>query len=411
MGPTGLLTATIEIADPIVMITLLLMVAKIFGYMATRVNQPKILGEIMAGVLLGPSIMNIIAPNQLLETLGELGIFFFMFLIGFRINLKQFIQLGKHAIGVAIAGIIIPLCLGAWLASSIGMHPIVALLFGISLSVTAVAVSADILVEFNMLEKFAGRMILEAGVFSDIIGLFALSFLIAVAQAGEAIGGSIFSGFLLLVAKIVGFFVILTIVGVVAVPRLVDTFENSRTGFFSFVTIFILLLAILSRISGLSGIIGTFLGGMIIRYALLRHKEVVGHQIYEEFEALSLGLLTPLFFIWVGVLVNISVLSTAPVLFILVLAIAVVGKIAGCGIAVKAMKRDWKDALTVGIGMNGRGEVELVVASLCRRLGFFDETIFSIVVLMALATTFMTPILLEIVLKKHPEAIPAIEPV
>jgi len=387
----------IPLQDPIFLILLLLAAAKTFGAITKRFGQSRLLGEILAGVVLGPMVLNIAHTGPLLETLAELGIFFLMFIIGLRIELDELFKVGRLAVLVAIGGIVLPLTLGYGIGMIFGLGLVTSLFLGAALSITAVGVTSTLLDEFNLLTSVSGRTILGAAVVDDILGMIVLSVIFAL-RAGEA-GSSILytlgsTFFLVLV-----FFIIAFVAGYYALPAVLNAQMNhhnelkNRRKAFTIIIVFTLVLAVAARLVGLHGVIGAFIAGVSIHHALGRGR--LEEMIYEELSVISFGLMTPLFFIWVGMQMSFGSIAQAPLFAIFVILAAIVGKVVGCGGMAYLSTKNTKRALFIGIGMNGRAAIELIIAELGRRLGVFSDTVFSTIVLMALVTTIITPVLLK----------------
>ena len=386
--------------DPILLILLLLAMAKLFGYLSKKLGQPEMLGEIMAGVLMGPMLLNVVVAGPFLETMAELGIFFLMFIIGLRTELKGLVKVGRTAALVALGGITVPMLLGYLVGTGFGLSPYVSLFLGTTLAITAVAVSGELLSEFNLVTSVSGRTILGAAVVDDILGMVVLSLIISL-HAG---GGAPFLYTLgITLAMVAVFFIIAFISGYHIIPRLIgsqmdshDDLRNRKT-IFTIIILFTLVLAVAARLAGLHGVIGAFIAGVSIRHALGRGK--LESLIYDELSVISFGLMTPFFFIWLGLLISFGAVSQAPLFAVLLIIAAIAGKVVGCGGASYLMTKNPRRSLFIGIGMNGRGAVGLIIAELGRRMGVFNDAVFSAIVLMAFVTTIITPILMKQLIK------------
>lgn len=388
--------------DPILLILLLLAAAKLFGYIAKRLGQPQMLGEIVTGIILGPMVLGVARVAPFLETMAELGIFFLMFIIGLRTDLKELLKVGWVSSFVALGGIALPMLFGYGIGMLFGFPPVTALFIGVALSITAVAVSGDLLAEFNLLTSTSGRTIIGAAVVDDILGMIALSLILAL-TAGAA-GFSIFHTVVFTLIQVLLFFIVAFIAGYYILPRILNSQINShdhlgnRKKIFTIIIMFTLLLAVTARLVGLHGVVGAFIAGLSIHHALGRGN--LEEMIYDELSVVSSGLMTPLFFIWLGMLFNFSAIFSAPLFTFLLILAAIAGKIIGCGGTAYLMTKNLKRSLFIGIGMNGRGAVELIIAELGRRLGLFDNTVFSAIILMAFITTILTPPLMKALVKK-----------
>lgn len=387
----------IPLQDPIFLILLLLTAAKAFGAITKKMGQSRLLGEISAGILMGPMVLNLAHTGPFLETLAELGIFFLMFIIGLRIDLRELFKVGRLAFLVALGGIALPLALGYGIGALFGLSLITSLFLGAALSITSVGVTSSLLEEFGLTTSVSGRTIIGAAVVDDILGMVVLSIIFAL-RAGDA-GASILLtlGNTLLLVLI--FFTVAFVAGSYVLPAVLNAqmtthneLQNRRRAF-TLMIVFMLVLAVTARLVGLHGVIGAFIAGVSIHHALGRGR--IEEMIYEELSVVSFGLMTPLFFIWVGMQMSFGSLLVSPFFVIFVILAATVGKVAGCGGMAYLATKNTKRSLFIGIGMNGRAAIELIIAELGRRLGVFNDTVFSAIVLMALVTTIITPILLK----------------
>jgi len=390
-----------EILDPFLIFFVALIGAKIFGQIAKKIGQPSMIGHLLAGIILGPAVLSIVKPVGLIELFAELGIFFLMFLAGMEVELRKLWSATKPALYTAVGGIVLPVILGFGVGKLFGFENISSLFLGACLAITSIAMSADLLVEFKKMNTFMGETLIGAAIIDNIFGLMLLSLLAGISQAGTvAAQVSAITGFASLAFKIVAFFLIAVFMGYWIMPGLLrhHGLLDDRETLFTFALVFALTLGITARLVGLHGIIGAFIAGLFIRDAMGTGK--VEEKLFDEFEAISIGLFTPFFFLWLGLMVNMQMLLIAPLLTIIIIGAAISGKFLGCtgGALLAKLKR--KDSLLVGIGMNGRGAVELVVAELGRKAGILNDTLFAVIVIMALVTTFITPILFKRTLRK-----------
>ncbi len=392
--------------DLLLSVLVILVAARLFGEVAERLGQPCIIGQIIAGVVLGPGLMNLIVPGPETESLAMLGIFFLMFIAGMEINPERMMRTGRVASAVAGGGIIIPLVLGFGLGILFGPYFIPgfslvhALILGVCLSISAVGASEETLMELRKMKSQLGQIIVEAGVIDDVIGLLILSVITSMIKAG--LGNALFSVAGILVDVVI-FFAIFGFVGVFIFPRLLKWAGKLKSpqSLFGITIILVILYSVSSEYLLGSGIIGAFMAGVFTRYATEKHVEIE-NALLDRFSSLALGLLTPLFFVWIGIQLSPGIITESSLLFFAVLVIlaAVSGKLIGAYIPSRLSGFRGRESLTIGFGMNSRGAVELVIAGIALQGALITQELFSIIVVMALVTTIIAPAAMKALLKK-----------
>jgi Kef-type K+ transport system membrane component KefB len=383
-------------------ILIILVAARAFGEIAERAGQPSIVGQILAGVIIGPFAFNFLSPTAEIQSLAFIGVFFLMFVAGMEINPKDFVKTSKYAIAAASGGVALPILLGVGVGLTLGpmfipgFSTAESLILGLCLSITAVGVSVDTLLELGKLKTDVGETIIEAGVIDDITGLVGLAVITTVlGMHADMVAVSVPA----VLANIVLFFSLFTFIGVYLFPKLLGAASRFRgpEPLFASAVIITLFYAFFSENLVGSGIVGAFMAGVFTRHAVENHPKVE-RGLLGKFTSLSNGMLSPIFFVWVGLLMS-PVIFTEMGVFVfalIVIGIAVIGKIGGAGLGSHAAGLPWKKSLQVGAGMNGRGAVELVIAGIALNEALISHSVFSVIVLMALVTTLMTPVLLEI---------------
>ncbi|HTB32580.1 MAG TPA: cation:proton antiporter [Bacteroidia bacterium] len=384
-------------------ILLIIIASRIFSFILTLIGQPSVVGEILAGIFLGPSAMGLLFPgffhfifpdNSLgtLQFLSQIGLAFFMFIIGMELDLTIIRSKARDALFVSNVSIAIPFLLGVGLAyylygtyapSGIGFLAF-CLFIGISLSITAFPVLARILQERGMTKTPVGSMAIICAATNDVIGWCILAAVIAIAKAG-AIASSLFTIILSML------FVTLMIRGVK--PLLAKLFSkqvnNEDPGKLTVALSFLTLLcsAYIAELIGIHALFGAFLAGVI-----MPQNNNFKLKITEKLEDVSLLVLLPIFFAFTGLRTQIGLLndSQAWTTFALVLLVAVGGKFGGSMFASKFAGQSWKNSIMLGALMNTRGLMELIVLNIGYDLGILSPQIFAMMVLMALATTLMT---------------------
>jgi Kef-type K+ transport system membrane component KefB len=374
----------------------MLVAAKLLGELAERVGQPAVLGELVAGVLLGGSVLGVVpaggAAGELIHVLAELGVLLLLFEIGLETDLREMFRVGSASLAVAVVGVVVPFGLG-YVYWAYLPHPLAgqgdlttaAIFVGATLTATSVGITARVLSDLGRLATQEARVIIGAAVIDDVLGLVILSVVSGVA-AGAAVSAV---GVLRTLGVAVGFLVAAVLVGRFLVPRLFDLVVRMRVRYvlLVFAFAFALGLAALAALAGSALIIGAFAAGIILSGT--NQFDTIEHEVRPV-----ASIFTPIFFVSVGASVDLRLLDpTSPsargtlvVAGALVL-IAIVGKlVAGWAAPWVPMRR-----LVVGVGMVPRGEVGLIFADIGLRSGVLTESVFGAVLLMIMATTFVAP--------------------
>jgi Kef-type K+ transport system membrane component KefB len=360
--------------------------AKLLAEVCERFGQPGIVGEIIAGILIGPSVLNWIQPNDILHALSELGVMFLLFRVGLEVKASELMQVGPTAFLVATLGVIVPFFLGWGIMLAWGYPQIECVFMGAAMVATSVGITAQVLNAKGLLHLASSKIILGAAVIDDILGLLVLA-MVSSAAKGKinfveiGITAVLALGFTLIVAKW----------GTTAMGRLLPRAEaRLRAGEIQFNLALVLLfgLSVLAVYAGVAAIIGAFLAGMAL-------AESVNHRVHDLAHGIT-ELLVPFFLAGIGLALDISVFA-APGLLALALVIlvaAVLSKLAGCGIGAFRLGR--RDMFRIGAGMVPRGEVGMVVAQIGFSMGVIEKSIYGVAVFMAVATTIVAPPLLKI---------------
>jgi Na+:H+ antiporter len=360
--------------------------AKLLAEIFERLHQPGIIGEILAGVVIGPSLLGWIGPNENLSFLAELGVMFLLFRVGLEVKVSGLKQVGGTGALVGVLGVALPFAAGWGLLRLWGKPEMECLFVGAALTATSVGITAQVLASKGLLNQTASKIILAAAVIDDVLALLVLGVVSSVADRNvnllELLLTTLFAaGFILLIA---GW-------GSQAARRLIPQLRGQlRIGESQFALAMILLfgLAALSERAGVAPMIGAFLAGMSMAEALPARVHALAQGITE--------LLVPFFLAGIGLRFSLQAFSSRStlILAVLVLATAVVAKVAGCGIG--ALKHGRPVALRVAFGMIPRGEFCMVVAQAGLSLKAIPPDTYGIVVFMAVAATLLTPPLLKL---------------
>jgi len=409
-----------EALNVLLIILILLVVTRTFAELAERAKLPALVGELVAGVLLGlllhrfqslvPSIW-FDANGELFAGLADLGMFFLMLLAGIRMEPLDFARSSKSAISIAIGGMLIPVAAGFSLGVLVlpeSSHKVAQCLFlGVALAITAVPVAVRMFMDLGALESRVGKAVIAAAIWDDVLSLFLMALLLA-AISGNGSGAFNFSDLLPVVGKVLLFFVVTLPVGLYVFPRIGRYFKylSFPEVDFSMLLIGALAYGVFAEFMGLHIIIGAFLAGMFF------HPKNVDVEIYDRVEqqmsGLTRGLLAPIFFVFVGFSLDVSAVSEVPVFTISLTLLALASKAIGSGFPAYWSGFSKRESVLVGIGMSGRGAVELIIAGVALEAGLFSQPttpdaivqgLFSAIVIMAIVTTIATPIALRLLWK------------
>jgi Kef-type K+ transport system membrane component KefB len=398
------------------LILALLLITRVFAELAERANLPAIVGELVAGVALGFVLQGSLEPLAILSSacesetftaLASLGMFFLMLLVGIRMEPLDFARTSKMAIGVALGGMIVPVAAGFALGIAVlpdSPYKLVQSLFlGTALAITAVPVAVRIFMDLGQLDSPVGQTVIAAALWDDLLSLFLLAVLLA-ALGGQASGVDQLQAAFLLLGNVLAFFAITIPVGLYVFPfvgRYLRHLHFPEVDF-SMLLIAALAYAVFAELMGLHFIIGAFVAGIFF------HPNVVDVDVYERVEqqmsGITRGFLAPIFFVSVGLYLDFSAISQVPGFVTVLILIAFTSKLVGAGLPAYWVGHSKREALMVGIGMSGRGAVELIVAGVALEAGLFlqpyptppiVESLFSAIVVMALVTTIATPVLLH----------------
>ena len=386
-------------ADLFFSIVIILVSARILGEVAQRFHQPALVGEILAGIILGPSLLLIVVPNEDLAVLSELAVFFLMFLAGLEMHPEEIKKAGKSAIIISTIAFVLPLLGGVGISLLFQLNTIQAMFMGLLLSITAVPVSAIILMELGIIRTRLGNAVMTSAVINDIFSLVILSIILQlnnIDNLGQmnytAIGFSVIN----IGSFVGGIFMIDLLFRKTShwLPkRISPLFSKMKTkeAAFGMLLITTITISLVAQEAGLHFIIGTFFSGLIV------YKQIIGKKnfdrVYGIVSAISFGFFAPIFFALIGIQFNAQSLLNAMPLFLSLLAVAIIGKVAGGSLGARLAKFNREQCLSIGFLMNGRGMVELVIASIGFSAGILDIKLFSVAVAIGVITTIMAPVL------------------
>ncbi|WP_418514443.1 cation:proton antiporter [Deinococcus sp. RM] len=359
--------------------------AAVFGTVASKLGVPAVVGQVLAGILIGPSVLSLVRPDEFLLSLAELGAVFLLFMVGLETRFRDLLSVGKEALLVAVLGIAFPLALGFGFGLWQGQENVSALFVGTSLVATSVGITAKVLQEMGVLDARFAQVILGAAVIDDILGLTLLA-VVSGLGAGESMSAAQVA---LILGLSVGFVALVLAVGIPLVRRFQPRLQNlSLSRMFNVAIVVGLGVAALSTVAGLAPIIGAFLAGMVL-------AEVKDEVEFESKVHALESFLAPVFFVVVGLQLDLGVLGDPVVIVagLILTVLAVIGKVAGGLIGARSM--GGRQSLLVGVGMVPRGEVGLIVASLGLAAGVIGKQVYAEVLLMVLLTTVLAPLVLR----------------
>ncbi len=370
--------------------------AQVGGWLARSIHLPDVVGQIVAGCVIGPSLLGWITPSEPLEVLSEIGVVLLLFAVGLETRLEDVKRVGGSAFAVGLIGVVIPFVVGAFWAHSLGPDWPRSLFVAAAFVATSAGITASVLKSMGALRRTESRVILGAAVIDDILAMLLLGVVVAI-QAG----GSLRFGTLAVVAaEAVGFVLVVGWLGTWMMRRSSKWLDRTRNPMTPLLIVLMLCLGLawVSTKFGLAAIIGAFLAGMI---ASETHQRP---QLEEQMQPL-LALLTPFFFVLTGAKVELAKLASGEALWLLLVAtlLAIATKLAGGWLG--AIRLGPRSALIVGVGMIPRGEVGIVVAALGLSAGVFSDELYAVIIAMSLLTSIVAPPFLALLLKqKEPQA-------
>ena len=393
--------------DYLLYLAIILMSTKLLGLITRRAHMPQVVGALLAGLILGPACLDLIESSTFLNQVSEIGVIVLMFMAGLETDTDELKRSGLASFVIALMGVLFPLAGGFGVAYACGVSSpdlssselLQNIFIGIILTATSVSITVETLKERGKVSTKAGTAILGAAIIDDILGIVALTLVTSMADPNTNI--------LLVLMKIVGFFVFAVIFGIAfgfIMQKWVsmDPRPNRRHVIMTFA--FCLVMSFCAEhFFGVADITGAYVAGLVLSHSTKREI------IYREFDTVSYLLVAPVFFASIGLKVELSSMSSSVLLFtVLLLAVAIFTKVFGCGLGAKAMGYTGKESFQIGIGMISRGEVALIVANKGESLGLLADSLYAPIVITVVITTILTPILLKIAFKEKEKSSPAV---
>ena len=384
-------------------LAILLVAAAVGGWLASKVSMPPVLGQILIGIIIGPTVFDLVkGDSPLIQNISQIGVIFLMFLAGLETDLKELKSSGKGASIIAMGGVILPMGLGTlvpllffknFLPEGDAHHQLMfALYIGTILTATSVSISVSVLRDMKQLGSKQGISILGAAIIDDVLGIILL------AVVSGMVNPSGDSDIKQLLIKIISFFVIAVIVGIIISKGITKFAQGSvwRDRIVTFAIILCFVFAYMAEMFSVAAITGAYFAGVALASTPYRHRVV------SKIQSFAYALFTPIFFVSIGL--N-AVIKSDIVNYIgyslVIVVIAVLGKIIGCGVGARISGFTARHSMQVGIGMIARAEVALIVANQGLSSGIITNQTFTSVVLLVVISTIVTPPLLKLLFKKE----------
>ena len=378
-------------------IALILLSTKCLSLLTRRFNLPQVVGALLAGLILGPAMFNILNETEFISQMAELGVIVLMFTAGLESNIDELKESGKASLIIASLGVIIPLFGGFAVAEMFKNEEIVnvsstvqSIFIGIVLTATSVSITVETLKELGKLSTHSGNAILGAAIIDDILGILALTVITSISDPQVNLKT--------VILKVIGFFIFALISGlIIAVlfDKWTHKYNVDKRRFVIFAFVICLLMSFSAEeFFGVADITGAFIAGLILS------KNNERDYIKNRFETVSYMLLSPMFFASIGICITLPKMDLRILSLTLLLTIvAIFTKIIGCGVGAKICRYTNKESVQIGIGMISRGEVALIVASKGMALGLMSDYFVGPIIIMVLITTIITPVFLKMVFK------------
>jgi len=361
---------------------ILMVVVWIMGKIFRSLKLPVIFGELVGGIIVGPLVLGVVDPeSHTIKLLAELGVFFLMLHAGLEADPRELLKSSKKSLLVAVCGVVLPFAGGYFVSQAFGQTFNESIFIAMCLSCTAIAISARLFKDYGMSRTSTAHITLGAAVLDDIFALILFSMVLSLVETGEIALVPI----VLMLLKTILFFGIVIFGGLKLSKYMGGILKNKG---FTFSLIVALSLGLIAESIGLHMVIGAFLAGLFIREEVLDEK--IFKKIEDRIYGLSYSFLGPIFFTSLAFSLDFTALTTRPWFLIAILAVAILGKVIGAGGAAYLQKIKPKDSLIIGLAMNSRGAVELIIASIGIQQGIISEDVFSILVMMAFVTTLFS---------------------
>ncbi len=363
----------------ILQLAIILVAAKIAGHISVRLGQPSVLGKLLIGIVLGPSVLGLVTETETLAAFSQIGVILLMFIAGLETDLDEFKRTGKASTFVGFGGIIVPLAVGYFAGMMMDLTSFQSLFLGLLLSATSVSISVQALKEMKQLKTPEGTAILGAAVIDDVVVIIALAFLMSFA------GGEVDLSIVIL--KKVLFFAGAILVAWKVVPWFLEKFASLKVTetVISAALIICFVYAYLAEYTGVAAIIGAYIAGVAISVTGFKHE------VFEKVETIGYSIFVPVFFASIGITAQFSGIMNHLGLIVVLSIVAILTKLVGAAIGAKLSGFGWNSSLGIGAAMVSRGEVALILAAIGLESKLLNEDLFAVLVVVILVTTIVTP--------------------
>lgn len=367
-------------------LAIMLIGAKVGGFISNKLKQPTVLGQIIAGVILGPLVLGVLRDTDVIKAFAEIGLILLMFIAGIETDINEFKETSGSSAIIACFGVLVPLALGAGAAYLLGKDVVESLFIGVILTVTSISISVQTLREMGRLQTRQGIAILEAAIFDDVLGIILLTLLVSYITHA-----SIETSILIVLGKILLFFVTLGVAGYLATKVLARYSQkiDADNNIIIIAVMACFLAAFYGEEMGLTAKIGAYLAGIIFSTTPFRNR--VSYNIQQ----MAFSVFTPIFFVSIGLKIEHIQLGSALGFGLIIAIVGIIGKILGCGLGAKISGFTNIQSLEIGIGMAARAEIALIITNIGLKLNVIGHAAFTSVVLLILMSTIVTPSLLK----------------
>lgn len=377
-------------------LAVILLSTKLLGLVTRKINLPQVVGALIAGVILGPACLGFIDSNEFIDNIAEIGVIFLMFSAGFETNIPELKKAGGPAFLIALIGVLVPLFGGfavTMFFNTAADRVIQSMFIGVILTATSVSITVESLKELGRLNSRAGNAILGAAIIDDVLGIIGLTIITSLRDSTVNIA--------VVLIKIVAFFIVcggLAVLFHYFYKKWNDRLNHDVRRYIIACLFFCLSLAFIAEyFFGVANITGAYVAGLAIANTPSRQY------IEKRVDTISYAFFSPVFFASIGLKVTLTGMASEIWIFaVLLLLVAIISKIIGCGLGAKICKYTNKESVQIGVGMISRGEVALIVANKGASLGLMSEKMFGPVVIVVIVTTIITPILLKLAYRGDP---------